>query len=30
LLNRLIDYYHLHIPNMGEMKTVGVMQEVFS
>ena len=30
LLNRLIDYYRLHIPDMGEMKTVGVMQEVFS
>jgi DNA repair protein RecO (recombination protein O) len=30
LLNRLIDYYRLHIPEMGEMKTVRVMQEVLS
>lgn len=30
LLDRLIDYYRLHIPEMGEMKTVRVMQEVLS
>lgn len=30
LLMRLIDYYRLHIPEMGEMKTVGVLHEVLS
>jgi DNA repair protein RecO (recombination protein O) len=30
LLSRLIEYYRLHIPDMGEMKTVKVLQEVLS
>jgi DNA repair protein RecO (recombination protein O) len=30
LLERLLDYYRLHIPEMGEMKSVKVLQELMS
>ncbi|MFH1119880.1 MAG: DNA repair protein RecO [Bacteroidota bacterium] len=30
LLERLIDFYRLHIPEMGEMKSVKVLQELLS
>jgi DNA repair protein RecO (recombination protein O) len=30
LLDRLLDYYRLHIPEMGEMKSVKVLQELLS
>jgi DNA repair protein RecO (recombination protein O) len=30
LLDRLLDYYRLHIPDMGEMKSVKVLQEILA
>lgn len=30
LLDRLLDYYRLHIPDMGEMKSVKVLQELLA
>ncbi len=30
LLDRLLDYYRLHIPDMGEMKSIKVLQELLA
>jgi DNA repair protein RecO (recombination protein O) len=30
LLDRLLDYYRLHIPDMGEMKSVKVLHELLA
>lgn len=30
LLNKYLEYYALHIPDFGQMKTVGVLQEILS